>query len=256
MTDSLIEKISDWAAITAIALGFVLGFIAWWFAREDADRKKAALASYQQQARLQMKGLEVALEAERNRGLELINAVSDRSLRVTESAKNDLRKFSGTNVKIQHLPDIECANTAAQIRSLAIDSGWKCDDPEATSLAPTILRDVVVYVKMFGDMNPEDVRVRKAANALVTELNSGGITTILGNPGTGAPAGVVSVIVGKRHSLGAALERKQWFEKIKADTGIDVEEQIRRAEQLSSSEDPAALLQKWSKETKPESNPK
>jgi hypothetical protein len=256
VTDSLIEKVSDWAAIAAISLGFALGLIAWWFAREDAHRKKAALATYQEQAHLQMKGLEVALEAERNRGLELVKAISDRSLRVTESAKNALRMFSGTIVKIQHLPDLECANTAAQIRSLAIDCGWKCDNPEATALAPTILRDVVVYVKMLGDMTPEDGRVRKAAGALVTQLNSGGIKTTLGNAGTGIPAGVVFVTVGKRNSLAAALERKEWFDKIKADTGFDVEEQIRRAEQLSSSDDPAALLNEWSKETKPEPSPK
>jgi len=65
MTDSFVEKLSDWSAVLVIAAGV----LAWWFARGDAHRKKAALERYQQQARLQMKGLEVALEAERTRGL-------------------------------------------------------------------------------------------------------------------------------------------------------------------------------------------
>jgi hypothetical protein len=64
-----------------------------------------------------MKGLEVALEAERNRGLELVKAVSPRYLRITESAKNALRQFSGVTVEIKRLADMECANTAAQIQS-------------------------------------------------------------------------------------------------------------------------------------------
>jgi hypothetical protein len=147
MTDSLVEKLSDWSAILVIAAGL----LAWWFARDDAHRKKAALERYQEQSGLQMKGLEVALEAERNRGLELVKAVSPRSLRITESTRQAMRKFSGVNASIQHLPDIECVNTAAQIQSLLIDSGWKSEDPKATALAPTILEDVVVYVKMFRD---------------------------------------------------------------------------------------------------------
>jgi hypothetical protein len=164
--------------------------------------------------------------------------------------------FPGTIVIIQHLPDLECADTAAQIRSFVMDSGWKCDDPKACALAPTILRDVVVYVKMFGDMTPEDVCMRKAANALVTHLNSGGIKTTLGNPGGGIPGGVIIVNVAKRDSLAAALERKEWFDKIKATTGFDIDEQIRRAEELSTSEDPVALINNWSKATKPQPSPK
>jgi hypothetical protein len=132
----------------------------------------------------------------------------------------------------------------------------KCDAPEPTELAPTILEDVVIYVKMFGEMTPQDIRVRKAADALLTELNSGGITSTLGNGGTGMPGGAVFVTVGLRHSLAGALERKQWLDQIKVTTGIDVEEQIRRSEELSSSVDPAELLEKWSKEEKPPSKPK
>jgi hypothetical protein len=64
------------------------------------------------------------------------------------------------------------------------------------------------------------------------------------------------VNVAKRDSLAAALERKEWFDKIKATTGFDIDEQIRRAEELSTSEDPVALINNWSKATKPQPSPK
>jgi hypothetical protein len=167
-----------------------------------------------------------------------------------------MKEFAGVNASIQHLPDIECTNTAAQIRFLITESGWTSEDPKPMPLGPTILEDVVVYVKMFGDMTQVDMRVRQAAGVLVRELSSGGITTRLGNGGPGVPSGTVFITVGKRHSLAAALERKEWLEKIKADTGFDIEEQIRRAEELSSSPDPAELLKRWSADDKAESKTK
>ncbi len=42
MTDSLVEKISDWATM----IGIGIGVIAWWFAREDANRKSSELENY------------------------------------------------------------------------------------------------------------------------------------------------------------------------------------------------------------------
>ena len=137
MTDAFVEKISDIAAM----IGIGVGVVAWWFAREDANRKSIELDLYKEESKKAVAEAHAASEdakkiaAIANRDAEQAKLeaarLKDRFAwrQITEEQKKiliaDLKKSHGKAQIEFTANDPESMYFATQIRNLFRHAGWQ-----------------------------------------------------------------------------------------------------------------------------------
>lgn len=134
MTDALVEKISDFAAIIVV----VSGLVAWWFAREDANRKSDELERYKEQSRKEVAGINAVAAEANERAAQLGKEASQARLelervktrqeprRASEAfTKALLGKPKANIVEIWYQPDDgEAFDFALDVYNRFSEAGW------------------------------------------------------------------------------------------------------------------------------------
>jgi len=153
MTDLLVERISDWSTMVGIGIGI----LAWWFAREDANRKADALERYKEDSSKETAALKKEAAEARLKTAQIQSHVAWRTLS-TEQKDALGKKLSERPLKILLKivgNDPEALWYAMELRNVLPDEGV---ETEMVHFQDTLAFGVFVT----GD-SPDDVALVRSA---------------------------------------------------------------------------------------------
>lgn len=217
MTDAFVETVSDWAETATIVFGILVtiaGLFAWWFAKEDASRKEAALEIYKEDS----KALIAEANARAGTANQAAGNANERAALLEKEAAvaklelekiKERQKFRGISLDqkrafaqvvrnaakgkfhmISAIQDAEILHFTAQLKAMFIEAGYESESGESFQMGGFAPEGVILKCKQTASPPAHIIPLQHALRAIGIEAPAAEDTSL--------DASVVHVLVGRK----------------------------------------------------------